>query len=474
MVDNCNKFYFVQMGDQCAAIASKHGITVDEFQKWNPETGNNCSGLWANAYVCVSIIGRDTTPVQPDNGIQTPTPAQPEMVSSCNKFHYVRRGQSCQDIANDNGITVADFTSWNSRAKADCSGLWADTYACVGLVSSYNFDAPEQLADWANYDGKFKVSSKALLAESSAGGKLLIKAPVNDVAVEASVRLFAQSGNAGFVFRASQPGNGADNFHGYYVGLSAESGGYIVLGRADGGWRQLARANTEVKFITAYKLRVEAYGEQISVFLNGERKISIRDGTYRSGMTGVRVYNVLTTYDDMTVTPLVYDGFEKNMVNWKIHDGGFDARTGQLLASKADSGKATLGADFADFVYDVDMSVSEKDNGGNAGVIFRASRLGKGPDAYNGYYAGLDPNGSVQLGRADGGWKWLGSNNMSIRTGQTYAVRIRASGDRIQVFVDDMNNAKIDVREGTFKSGAAGVRVFRASAKYDNMRIGKI
>jgi LysM repeat protein len=53
MVGNCNKFYYVVSGDTCASIASKQGISVSNFEKWNPMVGSSCSGLWLNAYVCV-------------------------------------------------------------------------------------------------------------------------------------------------------------------------------------------------------------------------------------------------------------------------------------------------------------------------------------------------------------------------------------------------------------------------------------
>ncbi|KAG8408033.1 hypothetical protein J3459_018269 [Metarhizium acridum] len=131
IIDSCNKFYWVNEGENCENVASKNGITLQDFLTWNPKTGNQCSGLWANAFSCVSIIGyTPPTPAEPRNGEETPMPIQPGMVTNCNKFYYVKSGDSCINIASKNGISESDLIKWNSGAGNQCSSLWANTYAC--------------------------------------------------------------------------------------------------------------------------------------------------------------------------------------------------------------------------------------------------------------------------------------------------------------------------------------------------------
>ena len=75
-----------------------------------------------------------TTTTTAGNGVKTPDPVQPGIVSNCGKFYLVQKGEGCADIASKHGITLAQFTTWNSKTGTNCAGLWADTYACVSII----------------------------------------------------------------------------------------------------------------------------------------------------------------------------------------------------------------------------------------------------------------------------------------------------------------------------------------------------
>jgi LysM repeat protein len=147
MVDDCDEFYFVEIGDSCAAIALEHGISQSQLRDWNPSVGTDCSGLWANSYVCVSVIGHNpgatttttttTTPpapTTPPNGIETPLPIQPGMVDNCDAFHFVQQGETCTTIAAIYKISLTQFTTWNPTVGSTCNGIWANAYVCVSII----------------------------------------------------------------------------------------------------------------------------------------------------------------------------------------------------------------------------------------------------------------------------------------------------------------------------------------------------
>ncbi|KAH7376631.1 hypothetical protein B0T11DRAFT_346723 [Plectosphaerella cucumerina] len=136
IVSNCNKFDWVNNLENCDIVARRNGITVQQFQTWNPSVGANCGGLWGQAYACVSIIGFTPTPTQPGNGVQTPQPTQQRMVTNCNKFDWVNDRETCDIVARRNGITVQQLQTWNPSVGSNCGGLWGSAWACVGLIRS--------------------------------------------------------------------------------------------------------------------------------------------------------------------------------------------------------------------------------------------------------------------------------------------------------------------------------------------------
>ncbi|KAH7017948.1 putative LysM domain protein [Microdochium trichocladiopsis] len=143
MTTNCRRFYLVRNGDTCNAIIAAAGIYGPNFYIWNPAIGSACTNLWSSYYVCIgNTVGPSITinPPQPTttrpagNGVATPTPIQTGMVTNCKLFYQVRSGDTCATIAASKGITVANFVKWNPAVGSGCTGMWANTWACVGLI----------------------------------------------------------------------------------------------------------------------------------------------------------------------------------------------------------------------------------------------------------------------------------------------------------------------------------------------------
>ncbi|KAL4920060.1 hypothetical protein BDW62DRAFT_199150 [Aspergillus aurantiobrunneus] len=135
MISNCDAFYNVQSGDGRAVIARNHGISVNQLYAWRTQIGTGCSGLWAGYYICVSVIGVNptSTTTSTGNAIATPTPTQAGMVGNCRVFHLVVSGDNCESIAQDAGVTLARFYSWNSGVGSSCGSLWLGYYVCIGV-----------------------------------------------------------------------------------------------------------------------------------------------------------------------------------------------------------------------------------------------------------------------------------------------------------------------------------------------------
>lgn len=63
LAKNCNEFYRVESGDGCYDIANDHSIPLDDFYDYNLAVGNDCSKLYPDTYVCISVTQSCTVSV---------------------------------------------------------------------------------------------------------------------------------------------------------------------------------------------------------------------------------------------------------------------------------------------------------------------------------------------------------------------------------------------------------------------------
>jgi hypothetical protein len=177
-----------------------------------------------------------------------------------------------------------------------------------------------------------------------------------------------------------------------------------------------------------------------------------------------------------SVTSSFTEDFSNGQEGWVQYGGSFYVKDGAYVAGNLEASHpcsksvypATL---FSDFTYDAQVQANSE---GDAGLMFRASRLSFGPDEYSGYYVGISSsNKRVELGKANGAWTSLKTATMNINANQWYQLRVVANGDSIKVYVDDMATPKIDFRDASFASGCIGVRSYRALAQWDDLRVTK-
>ncbi|MBP2335883.1 GH43 family beta-xylosidase [Saccharothrix coeruleofusca] len=155
---------------------------------------------------------------------------------------------------------------------------------------------------WTTYGGSWSASGGRYDAASSPGGKALLDTNFANFTYDADVTPRSARGDAGVVFRVSQPANGTDSYRGYYAGISAA--GRVVLGKADNGWTPLASAPLTVRPGTRHHLRVQAVGSTIEVYVDdlSEPRITVTDTSFTSGANGVRVFNTAAGFDNVSVS----------------------------------------------------------------------------------------------------------------------------------------------------------------------------
>ncbi|ORY01575.1 hypothetical protein BCR34DRAFT_521866 [Clohesyomyces aquaticus] len=146
-IEDCSNWQVVSASDTCQAIADNNGLSLAQFQTYNPSVGSSCKLVNGNSY-CIeqnwgvppqptssSALPTVTSKPTPTNGIATPTPIQTGMNTNCNKFYLVKSNDGCYDIAAANGISLENFYAWNPALNS-CAALWPTYYVCVGLIGS--------------------------------------------------------------------------------------------------------------------------------------------------------------------------------------------------------------------------------------------------------------------------------------------------------------------------------------------------
>ncbi|KAK1973550.1 hypothetical protein LZ30DRAFT_534920, partial [Colletotrichum cereale] len=61
-----------------------------------------------------------------------PSPVPTGGTSNCAAWHLAMGADTCDSIASQGGVTLADFKAWNPGVGDACGGLVPDIYVCVG------------------------------------------------------------------------------------------------------------------------------------------------------------------------------------------------------------------------------------------------------------------------------------------------------------------------------------------------------
>ncbi|HZZ42630.1 MAG TPA: beta-L-arabinofuranosidase domain-containing protein [Tepidisphaeraceae bacterium] len=172
--------------------------------------------------------------------------------------------------------------------------------------------------------------------------------------------------------------------------------------------------------------------------------------------------------------------FAKNTTTgWTWFGGGWYARDGKLHTSPnggAPGFKALLdNHTYSNLRFEADITPPPT---GDAGLIFRVTNPSIGPDAYQGYYAGISASAhNVVLGRADGKtWTPLKVVPHPIPAGQPTRLTVTAQDNQITLRLNDDPTPILSLSDDHYPSGQVGVRMYttdkgQATSSFGNIHI---
>ncbi|KAL7755294.1 hypothetical protein ACKLNR_015051 [Fusarium oxysporum f. sp. zingiberi] len=133
-------------GQDCTYLEDLWELEHDTFVEYNPSVKDDCSGIQLGHSYCVEVNNgfpreddppkvtstKDTKP-EPTKDTK-PSPTQDGLIDTCTSFYEAKKGDTCNKIiAQYKTFDFDDFFNWNPAVDKDCSGIWANTWYCVGV-----------------------------------------------------------------------------------------------------------------------------------------------------------------------------------------------------------------------------------------------------------------------------------------------------------------------------------------------------
>ncbi|MES2457921.1 MAG: beta-L-arabinofuranosidase domain-containing protein [Bacteroidota bacterium] len=183
------------------------------------------------------------------------------------------------------------------------------------------------------------------------------------------------------------------------------------------------------------------------------------------GKPGFITKNYTETFDHNTAKGLVIHGgawfYKNNAIHSAANEDGRSGNGTKIIAT------ATK---FSDFIYTADIAVN---TAGDAGFVFRVSDPAVGSEAYKGYYLGLNPQtGVIELGKSSNNkWIVISSAKYPLKLGDIYKLKIKAVGNKFEVFVNANSKPVLTAVDDEFKDGSIGLRAYNALISVDNMEV---
>jgi|GEM_PF-838823 Domain of Unknown Function (DUF1080). len=369
----------------------------------------------------------------------------------------------------------------------------------IGTLPLYApFDSGTDMG-WSTYGGTWSVSGGVYVQTGSAAGpKSLVGSTAwTDVTITADVRLDT-AGQAGVLLRTTSPSPGADSHNGYYVGV--ETTGNVFIGRQNGGWTGLSSAPVSGGVSTGvwYNLQATIVGCTITAQLKRDDATSVTTtsatapGCFASGQVGVRTHLTSASFRNVQVTPAATstaatysDSWASGAsTGWTTYGGTWStiAASGTQRQTSAGTNGPKQTSPVAGDAYTVSSDVkitSLSAPSGNGGVMARVTSPGTGPDAYAGYFAGVDGSTSqLSLGRAGSGtWTPLANTTVpgGVAVGSWYHVTLRASGCSLTATAQSTRSwdqAVVSLTDvGCPTTGSAGIRGMVAATDFKEFAV---
>lgn len=350
--------------------------------------------------------------------------------------------------------------------------------------STFNADA----AGWTAVSGQFATAPAQagsgnpgrVYRQSSVTGEAIATLDNSDwtnQGVEADVRPTQFNGNDRWVGLATRFIDAAN----YYYVTARRSGNLLLRRKVNGVFTTLASTTLPVAINTDYRLRLEAAGDRLRVFVNGVEVLEAHDAALRHGRAALITYMAKADFDNVVVTPSpstpVYaDRFHYfNSVDWDetptgtwlapvFDDLGGGASFGLRQTSVAGDARIAVGVPTDDQVVQV-TAIPRSFAGSDRwfGVMARYM------NASNYYYMTVRSSNTLSLRKlANGVVTVLATVPLTVSADSSYALRLEVVGSRLRGYVN--GRLLVEATDSTHARGIGGAAMYKTSADFIDYR----
>lgn len=263
----------------------------------------------------------------------------------------------------------------------------------------------------------------------------------------------------------------AANF--YYVTL--RNNNTVLLRRmVNGTFTTLASATLTVTLNRSYRVRLEAIGTRLRLFVDNRLLAEATDTSHARGRAGVMMFRTRADYDNIVVsanplTPLVSHTFgneEDTVTNWTT----LGTWTFNFVDTTYDQSDTTAGAHAITGISTGNQVVHARVRRiGSAGTNnwFGVATRFRNPSNY--YYVTLRNNNTVALRKlVNGAIVELDSAALTIASNTWYRIRFEAVGNLQRVYINDV--LRLEASDASHATGRYGAIMYRTTAQYDEIR----
>lgn len=262
----------------------------------------------------------------------------------------------------------------------------------------------------------------------------------------------------------------ANNY--YYVTL--RNNNTVLLRRmVDGTFTTLASADLTVTLNRSYRVRLEAIGTRLRLFVDNRLLAEASDSALGQGQAGVMMFRTRADYDNIVVssnpqTPLVsyaFGGGEDTWSGWTTL-GTWNYNFPDTTYDQSDT---TSGAHAIAGIATGDQVVHARiRRTGGAGTNNWFGLATRFRDPGNYYYVTLRNDNTISLRKlVNGAIVELDSAALTIANNTWYRIRFEAIGNQQRVYINDV--PRLEATDTSHPTGRYGPVMYRTTAQYDEL-----